>query len=391
MTVTHAPRPFYTADDVDVRGLEELTDTRTPAGTYPHAAAVVSEVVVYDVAALAGVRADAARRRALMAEIAHALRDGPGVVALKGAIERSVLDRVTAEFERMIAEQNAAGVTAGDHFAQVGANDRVWNAVEKLAVGAPACFVDYYESDAIALAATAWLGPGYQITSQLNVVRPGGAAQSAHRDYHLGFMTDEQAAPLPGHAHLLSPMLTLQGAVAHCDMPVASGPTKLLPHSQKYPAGYVAWRRPDVVELFERRSVQLALDAGDAVFFSPALLHAAGSNHTADIRRMANLLQTSSAMGRAMESVDRTRMSKAIYPTLVERQAAGWPVDALHRVVAACAEGYAFPTNLDRDPPIGGLAPDSQADIVRTALADGWSSRQLGEALDALDERRRTN
>ena len=39
-------------------------------------------------------------------------------------------------------------------------------------------------------------------------------------------------------------------------------------------------------------------------------------NVSADIKRMANLLQVSSAYGRAMESVDRLAMSVALYPTL---------------------------------------------------------------------------
>ncbi len=43
----------------------------------------------------------------------------------------------------------------------------------------------------------AWLGPGYQVTSQVNVVNPGGQAQVAHRDYHLGFMTEAQAPRTP--------------------------------------------------------------------------------------------------------------------------------------------------------------------------------------------------
>src|SRR5205085_11682474 len=96
-----------------------------------------------------------------------------------------------------------------------------------------------------------WLGPGYQVSSQVNVVNPGGEAQRPHRDYHLGFLTDEEAFRYPLHIHLLSPVLTLQGAVAHCDMPVETGPTMYLPHSQKYEAGYVAWRRPDFIAYFD--------------------------------------------------------------------------------------------------------------------------------------------
>ena len=174
-----------------------------------------------------------------------------------------------------------------------------------------------------------------------------------HRDYHLGFQSDEVAAQYPAHVHRLSPALTLQGAVAHCDMPVESGPTLYLPHSQKYELGYLAYRQPSFASYFVENHVQLPLEKGDAVFFNPALFHAAGSNHSADIKRMANLLQVSSAFGRAMESIDRARMIDAVYPTLLRLTDPA----AVENVIAATAEGYAFPTNLDRDQPIGGWHP----------------------------------
>ena len=52
------------------------------------------------------------------------------------------------------------------------------------------------------------------------------------------------------------------------------------------------------------------------MFFNPALFHAAGTNRSKDVRRIANLLQVSSAFGRAMESVDRLKMSLKLYPAL---------------------------------------------------------------------------
>jgi hypothetical protein len=67
-----------------------------------------------------------------------------------------------------------AGGARGDHFGKPGANDRIWNALEKLAVKDPEAFVDYYANDLVALGARAWLGPGYQVTAQANIVRPGG-------------------------------------------------------------------------------------------------------------------------------------------------------------------------------------------------------------------------
>ncbi|MEI2775036.1 MAG: phytanoyl-CoA dioxygenase family protein [Tetrasphaera sp.] len=45
-------------------------------------------------------------------------------------------------------------------------------------------------------------------------------------------------------ARVLS-VLTLQGAVAHVDMPVESGPTLYLPHSQKSTHGYLAYWIPE--------------------------------------------------------------------------------------------------------------------------------------------------
>ncbi|MDN5932633.1 MAG: phytanoyl-CoA dioxygenase family protein [Pseudonocardia sp.] len=352
--------------------LAVLADRTDPAD-YPHAAAVEQEVLVYDPD---GVRA------APPAELVRAFADGPGVLVVRGALDRATVDRATTEFDAMIAEQHAAGASAGDHFAPPGANDRVWNALEKLAVRAPAVFVDYYSTDVLALVANAWLGPGYQVTSQVNVVHPGGTAQVGHRDYHLGFLPPAAIARYPEHVHRLSPVLTLQGAVAHVDMPVESGPTLYLPHSQKYGPGYLATGRPEFAAHFAEHHVQLPLRTGDAAFFNPAVIHGAGTNRSADVRRTANLLQISSAFGRAMESVDRARICRAVYPHLGP---------AHGHAIATAAEGYAFPTNLDRDPPVSGLAPPSQADLVWQAVAEGWSPDTFDAALEAHSIRRETH
>ena len=100
------------------------------------------------------------------------------------------------------------------------------------------------------------------------------------------------------------------------------------------------------------------------MFFNPALFHAAGTNRSKDVRRIANLLQVSSAFGRAMESVDRLKMSLTLYPALKDLLADNAITAAeADNAIAACAEGYSFPTNLDRDPPIGGLAPQEPAGL----------------------------
>jgi ectoine hydroxylase-related dioxygenase (phytanoyl-CoA dioxygenase family) len=350
-------RAWLSEHDCDLADFREVVERTTDLADHPYASSVERNVLIYDSDRLR----KAEDSRAVRAELVRALTDGPGIVVFKGAFpDPEIVDRLSAVFDALIAEQRASGASAGDHFAKPGANDRVWNALEKAALYDPEAFADYYANDILALVSRAWLGPGYQVTSQVNVVNPGGAAQTVHRDYHLGFLSNEVAAAFPAHVHVLSPVLTLQGAVAHCDMPVQSGPTMYL----------------------------LPLAKGDAAFFNPALFHAAGTNRSADIRRMANLLQVSSAFGRAMETVDREAVANAVYPVLLAR--AGVDETWTANVIAASAEGYPFPTNLDSDPPVDGLAPPSQADVVRRALREAWTPEALRDELRAGAERRQS-
>jgi len=374
--------------DCCLEAFKSAVEQQTCLNDFPLAAEVTSGILVYNAPSrqLAPNEADA-----LAEEWARAFSEGPGVICIRGAFASQLqdVDSVTAAFYSIIEQEKEAGGGGGDHFAKPGANSRIWNALEKLAVHSPESFVKYYSNPVIALAARAWLGPNYQVTSQANVVRPGGEAQAMHRDYHLGFTTNSVAEQYPAHVHAhVSPLLTLQGAVAHCDMPVETGPTIYLPHSQKYELGYLAWRRQEFKEYFGKHSVQVPLAKGDAVFFNPALFHAAGSNITTDCQRMANLLQISSAMGRAMETVDRTRVSLAIFPALLALARCGGTEEALANAIAASAEGYAFPTNLDFDKPIGGLAPESQADKLKRAVAEGWDVDRLRVALREWESRR---
>lgn len=391
MTAAPVRHPgWLTRDDCDLDDLRSVVEVETDAADHPHADRVERGVLFYG-ERLAGDVATPEGRRAVQAELAHALLDGPGIVVFTGAVDPAVVDRATAAFTALIDEQKARGVQTGDHFAKPGSNDRLWSALEKLAVADPETFVDYYAHDVVDLVSVAWLGPDYQIVSDPNVVNPGGTAQRAHRDYHLGFMELETAARFPAHVHRLSPVLTLQGAVAHVDMPVETGPTMYLPHSQKYLPGYLAVGLPEFQEYFDAHHVQLPLRKGDAVFFNPAVLHGAGTNRTGDVKRMANLLQVSSAFGRAMGTVDTERVVAALYPTLRARRAAGAAEGDLRRVVAAAAEGYPFPTNLDRDQPVGRLTPESQAELVWRALQGDWDEPTFAAELAAQTRRRRSS
>ncbi|ARM90110.1 phytanoyl-CoA dioxygenase protein [Rhizobium sp. CIAT894] len=376
-----ADRVWLSEDACDLEDFRRLAEKTTALADYPTASAVEKNVLIYDSRKVAAAVATTEGRRAVLAEISEAFGEGPGVAVFKHAYQDTgVIDRASAIFDQIIEEQHRTATGGGDHFAKPGANDRIWNSLEKHCLADPANFAEYYGNVIVALASQAWLGPSYQMTAQVNRVNPGGAAQSAHRDYHLGFQSSAVIEQFPAHVHRLSPVLTLQGAVAHCDMPLESGPTLFLPHSQTYVPGYLALKRQEFRDYFEANHIQLPLEKGDVVFFNPALFHAAGTNRSADIKRVANLLQVSSAFGRAMETVNRERMSARLFPALKTLQGKLSP-DEIANAVAACAEGYSFPTNLDRDPPLGGLAPKTQAQLMHEALKEGWSDEAFTAAL----------
>jgi hypothetical protein len=81
-------------------------------------------------------------------------------------------------------------------------------------------------------------------------------------------------------------------------------------------------------------------------------------------------------------------MSVAVSPALQAMADDGASPAAIANEIAACAESYPFPTNLDLDQPVGGLAPPTQADILARAVAEGWPWQQLATELGAWSARR---
>lgn len=378
---------YYDPDACDPNEFISLISQSTYAVDAPHASAIENNIPVYEMQDLRPSLEEKQARRELMAEWARVLRTGAGVVVLKKSYaDTAVLDKATLIFEGIITEEKQRSGGGDDHFAAAGSNDRVWNSLQKLCEAAPDVHLDYFANTSIAAVCEAWLGPNYQMTAQVNLVHPGGAAQQAHRDYHLGFQSSDVSASYPAHVHDISPVLTLQGAIAHCDMPVESGPTKLLPFSQAYRPGYAAWRRDDFRALFEEHYVQLPLAKGDTLFFNPALFHAAGANTSQGIHRFANLLQVSSALGRAMETIDRDKMCRLLFPHAVQAKAdSRLSAYELSAAIAATAEGYSFPTNLDLDPPGNGLAPETQAAFFERALVEGVTEGDFGRRLEHMN------
>ncbi len=272
-------------------------DETTSIDEYPWATQLVDEVLFYSAAALAPTMADAAGRRVLEEEIARALSIGPGVVVFTDSFDDvDLIDVVSAEFDDLIEESRSlVNSTERPH------SDRVPHALDRLVERNPTASAQYYANDVVALAAHAWLGPGYQMSSLVNVVNPGAPASQLHPSDELALLPAEVAETFPVHSRRLSSELSLRGVVAHTDMPVESGPPTVLPHSHKVPDGHVVWRQPDFEAFASSRAAQIALFKGDIMFVNPAVLHGAGANTTRTVRRMANVLTITSALGRPID------------------------------------------------------------------------------------------
>ncbi|KAF4447098.1 hypothetical protein F53441_9329 [Fusarium austroafricanum] len=380
-------RLFNLSPSPSIDAFKALCSQKAIKEDYPLAADIKENVPVYNLAKFSTLTED--QKSSLQDEWYRVLLHGPGVfVTADLYTELDVIDKSTATFNDIIKRESQGTKTAGDHFASVGKNDRIWNSFSKHGLQDPSSFFSYYSNPYLDLIFSSWLGPGYRITTQVNNVRPGGQPQVSHRDYHLGFMSAESCGRYPRAMHVASQCLTLQGAIAHVDIPLESGPTRLLPFSQAFSPGYMAYRLPEFNEFFLGNYISLPLKKGDGLWFNPALFHAAGENKSANINRLVNLVQISSAFGKAMETVDALPLVESIWDVLTVAYKDQGLSDEVKMLISAVGEGYPFPTNLDNNPPRSeNMAPDSEQDVIRDALVKEKSKEEVLADLEGFRAR----
>jgi len=115
---------------------------QTELAQWPLASAVEQNLLVYQGDDVRKASQSDSGRNAMMFEWARALSEGPGIIAIQNAMpDHDNIDEVNALFTDIINDQRRQGANTGDHFAKPGANDRVWNALEKHCVANPKSFV----------------------------------------------------------------------------------------------------------------------------------------------------------------------------------------------------------------------------------------------------------
>ncbi len=366
---------YFSDSDIDYDELISICSQETIEANYPLSNSISNNVVIYDAKDFRSFVGNIEEEIKLKTEMHHVLESGPGVFVVRNLYNEDVIDESNAIFEKIVKNESNS---SNDHFA-AGTNTRIWNSFQKVAMENQEAFINYYSNDLVKIIAESWCGPNSQMTAQVNIVRPGGEMQKPHRDYHLGFQENEVVEKFPISIHRLSNYLTLQGGVAHTDMPLESGPTVVLPYSQQYDLGYLTWRDTKFADFFNKYSVQNSMSKGDGIFFNPAIFHAAGANITNNFHRIGNLLQISSAFGKTMEHIDYIKIITHIYPSLLDHIKNKTLSERLIENVLICAtDGYAFPTNLDSDKNSDSkLQGMSMFDLTKQSLLDSLSPEKF--------------
>ncbi len=175
-----------------IEEFRQHVDQYSPHDRYPLAREIAQNLPIYDGPSLLSKNGDFLDWQPVMAEWNNAFATGPGAIVIKqGYTDHTLLDRVTDVFNEIVMQEENEDAGSGDHFAAAGNNSRIWNSHAKLCIAAPELFARYNANELIRRASESWLGTGYQITTQANIVRPGGKAQTAHRDYHMGFQSND--------------------------------------------------------------------------------------------------------------------------------------------------------------------------------------------------------
>lgn len=273
----------------------------------------------------------------LKEEINYVLVNGPGILIIKNLIDKNLVNYSNLVIDNITNKQKP---TKNDHFSN---NLRIWNFYEKFSIQSPTTFIHYHKNPILNLVVDSYLGPKYQISSQINIVKPGSKSQVFHRDYHLGLMELDEIKKYPPNIQTSSMNLTLQGLIAHSDINKINGSTKFVPFSQNNKKGYLEIKNKKIIKECEQNYLQLNLEKGDAVFFNPAIYHAAGENND-NKDRIANIFQFNSAFSKPMEKVNNNLIKKSVNNHILNSSLDYYE---LHNIYSFVYDNYNYPKNLD--------------------------------------------
>lgn len=270
-------------------------------------------------------------------EINNTLVNGCGILVIKDVIPINVITETNKLIDNILSRQI---IPNNDHFSN---NLRIWNFFEKFCIQSPELFINYFKNPVFNLIFQSYMGPKYNVSSQINIVEPGSKSQIFHRDYHLGLMNYEEIKKYPLNIHKSSKNLTLQCLIAHSNINKFNGSTKLIPYSQNIENGYLDIKNDKTIKKCEENYIQLNLNVGDILFFNPAVYHAAGSNKTYH-NRIGNIIQINSAFSIPMEAYNNNLIKKIVSNSIKRLNLSQVEINGLEEMIF---DKYEYPKKLD--------------------------------------------
>ena len=124
---------YYHSKECNLEDFKKTVDQKLDIGFVPNAAEIQKNIPIYNIEDLQNALYNAELKFELMAEWAWVLRESSGAIVLRNAYkDTTVIDEATKLYEDIIADEKLKTGGGADHFAAAGANDRIWNSLQKL-------------------------------------------------------------------------------------------------------------------------------------------------------------------------------------------------------------------------------------------------------------------
>ena len=141
---------FYSSENCNIKEFEKLIKQEINSNLLNCAEEIINNVPVYNMEVLRDNLHDKDQRLSLMSEWAYVLSKASGALVLKNTYsDCSSIDLATKIYENIILEEKEKNIGGSDHYAKPGANDRIWNSLQKLCEKDSFVFAKYFGNEII--------------------------------------------------------------------------------------------------------------------------------------------------------------------------------------------------------------------------------------------------
>ena len=118
--------------DNNIENFKQSLSLQTKKSEVPLSKSIEKNIPIYEGKEVNERSLEEDYKIALLREWSNVFKEGSGIIVIKkGIANLKVISKATSVFTKLIETEKEKFNSGGDHFAKPGANDRVWNALEK--------------------------------------------------------------------------------------------------------------------------------------------------------------------------------------------------------------------------------------------------------------------